>query len=116
MKLTSLSRSETSLGIRIILLGFIPSRSYPIHLGFLRAADSRLGPAPHVKVSIPTVPGRNVPYLFLERARKKKALRFYVSLGPVLNLPKYFGPVPSGFGELDGNIRLPERLLTTLLQ
>ena len=53
------------------------------------------------RLSILTVPDRNVPYLFLERA-KKKALRFYVSLGTPLKLPKLFGPIPSEFGELDG--------------
>ena len=33
--------------------------------------------------------------------------RFYVSHGPVLNLPKLFGPIPSEVGELDMQSRAP---------
>ena len=68
-----LARWRSSLGIVIILLGFIASRSQTIHPGFFGAIDVRLAPATHVKGVNPTVPEpeRSVS-IFRAREKEKR--------------------------------------------
>ena len=73
------SRRKTTFGILIVILGFIPSRSQPVHPGFLSAVDVRLRQPSHAEAVNPTVPEpeRSVSIF---RAREKKKRCGFISV------------------------------------